>query len=152
MWRNGLKFSLISLIVIISFSVTFFVRNLCDYYRFSECESSLVYRDGLYHFVTYKNNDVVISFNDNSMEIRNAGYYCRKERIQTLICVERSMKECGYLINRSVLSLEAEWALHGNLYEFDIAPDYTRNANLDYCRDPRWYVQLGTILYQILGI
>ena len=48
--------------------------------------------------------------------------------------------------------MEGELAAHAYLYDFGIEKASTRDADLDYAGDPRWYVRLLSAMFQILGV
>ncbi len=55
-------------------------------------------------------------------------------------------------LDRSINNLEAELKLHAVLYELGVSKESTRDADLEYREDNRWYVRSATMFFQILGI
>ena len=48
--------------------------------------------------------------------------------------------------------MEAELALHSYSYVYGIKKASTRDADLEYDKDSRWYVMFLTSLLQVLGV
>ena len=46
----------------------------------------------------------------------------------------------------------AEISLHSYLYKLGVEESSTKDADLEFNEDSRWYVRTGTILFQIFGI
>ena len=88
-----------------------------------------------------------VVFGRNSVQIENS--YKIKDRADRLavLAVIRNQLQVQGLSSRSITSMEGEWVLHNKAYclgERKSSPD----VDLDYERDPRWYVAL---LSEMLG-
>lgn len=88
-----------------------------------------------------------IVFGNSSVQIQNS--YKIKDRADRLavLAVIRNELQVKGLSSRSLTSMEGEWVLHNMAYrlgERKSSPD----VDLDYDRDPRWYV---AILSEMLG-
>ena len=88
-----------------------------------------------------------IVFGKSSVQIQNS--YKIKDRTDRLavLAVIRNELQVKGLSSRSLTSMEGEWVLHNMAYrlgERKSSPD----VDLDYDRDPRWYV---AILSEMLG-
>lgn len=88
-----------------------------------------------------------VVFGRNSVQIKNS--YKIKDRADRLavLAVIRNQLQVQGLSSRSITSMEGEWVLHNMAYclgERKSSPD----VDLDYERDPRWYVAL---LSEMLG-
>lgn len=88
-----------------------------------------------------------VVFGKNSVQIKNS--YKIKDRADRLavLAVIRNQLQVQGLSSRSITSMEGEWVLHNMAYclgERKSSPD----VDLDYERDPRWYV---AILSEMLG-
>ena len=53
---------------------------------------------------------------------------------------------------RTINNFVAEISLHSYLYKLGIAETSTKDADLEFVEDSRWYVRTGTLLFQIFGI
>lgn len=88
-----------------------------------------------------------IVYGKNSVQIKDS--YKIKDRADRLavLAVIRNELQVQGLSSRSITSMEGEWVLHNIAYrlgERKSSPD----VDLDYDRDPRWYV---AILSEMLG-
>ena len=88
-----------------------------------------------------------VVFGRSSVQIKNS--YKIKDRADRLavLAVIRNQLQVQGLSSRSITSMEGEWVLHNMAYrlgERKSSPD----VDLDYERDPRWYVAL---LSEMLG-
>ena len=88
-----------------------------------------------------------VVFGRSSVQIKNS--YKIKDRADRLavLAVIRNQLQVQGLSSRSITSMEGEWVLHNMAYrlgERKSSPD----VDLDYERDPRWYV---AILSEMLG-
>lgn len=88
-----------------------------------------------------------VVFGRNSVQIKNS--YKIKDRADRMavLAVIRNQLQVQGLSSRSITSMEGEWVLHNMAYclgERKSSPD----VDLDYERDPRWYV---AILSEMLG-
>ena len=89
----------------------------------------------------------IVVFGKNSVQIQNS--YKIKDRADRLavLAVIRNKLQAQGLSSRTLTSMEGEWVLHNIAYslgERKSSPD----VDLDYDRDPRWYVAL---LSEMLG-
>lgn len=89
----------------------------------------------------------IVVFGKNSVQIQNS--YKIKDRADRLavLAVIRNELQAQGLSSRTLTSMEGEWVLHNIAYslgERKSSPD----VDLDYERDPRWYVAL---LSEMLG-
>jgi hypothetical protein len=98
-------------------------------------------------FQTYKGNIIDSYIDSDSITISDGYQYGRKERLEFLSVIIHC-----YDFKRSAQSLEGEWALHNVLYYLDVDVEETKNVTLDFDCDPRWYVRVGTIVCQMMGI
>lgn len=48
--------------------------------------------------------------------------------------------------------MEAELALHSYSYVYGIKKASTRDADLEYIEDSRWYVRFLSAVFQIIGV
>ena len=97
-----------------------------------------------------KNIDIYIS--NDSVKITNCYLLNREERFMILSIIKSHLIKNGMTLDRSINNLEAELKLHAVLYELGVSKESTRDADLEYREDNRWYVRSVTMFFQILGI
>ena len=54
--------------------------------------------------------------------------------------------------NRTINNFVAELTLHSFLYHLNLYKDNTKDADLEYQKDSRWYVRTMTIVFQITSL
>ena len=126
-------------------SVTFFVRNVTDISK-SVC---MVNETGNIALDTGKVVDVV--FSDGSVQVKECYLYGRKERLAICGYIQSELSDRGFH-ERSVQSLEAEFALHAICYRLGIRGKQAMDADLDIHGDERWYVRAGYSLFEVFGV
>ena len=126
-----------------------FVRNVNYIGRLSQTNTS-VSRTAYYELSDSKT--VEVRFGDSSMMIVDCYKLDRNERLETLHYAYGSLEQLALTTNRTFQSMEGELAAHAYLYDFGIEKASTRDADLDYAGDPRWYVRLLSAMFQILGV
>ena len=95
---------------------------------------------------------VEVIFGEDSMKIVDCYRLDRSERLEILHHAYSSLDELGITTKRTIHSLEGELAAHAYLYDWGIEKASTRDADLDYWEDPRWYVRFVSAMLQILGV
>ena len=88
-----------------------------------------------------------ININKDSVSIKNCYKLNRKERIELMSNIKKQI-----VSDRTINNLEAELALHSTLYKIGLFKSRTKDAELEFEEDKRWYVRVGTIIFQILGV
>lgn len=88
-----------------------------------------------------------VVFGRSSVQIKNS--YKIKDRADRLavLAVIRNELQAQGLSSRSITSMEGEWVLHNMAYRLGERKS-SSDVDLDYERDPRWYV---VILSEMLG-
>lgn len=76
----------------------------------------------------------------------------RSERLETLHHAYSSLDVLGITTKRTIHSMEGELAAHAYLYDWGIEKASTKDADLDYMKDPRWHVRFVSAMLQILGV
>ena len=105
--------------------------------------------------ITYKHTlgkDTKIIFGDESVKIVDSHELNRKERLEILCFIVYCFKEKEIPCSRTIQNLEGELITHNLLYKVHYKRDNTQDADLDYTKDKRWYVNTTTIIMQILGL
>ena len=95
---------------------------------------------------------VDVRFGEDSMKIVDCYRLDRSERLETLHHAYSSLDGLGIKPKRTIHSMEGELAAHAYFYDWGIEKASTRDADLDYAEDPRWYVRFVSAMLQILGV
>lgn len=133
------------LILVSLFNFTF---NAFYTYEFQDKNYNYVTENAFCESLKEKNVDIYIS--NDSVRVTNCHLLTRIERLRVLSYIKNYLVKNK--IYRSINNLEAELKLHAVLYELNIYSDRTKDADLEFDEDSRWYVRTVTILFQILGI
>ena len=96
--------------------------------------------------------EVEVRFGLDSMKIVDCYRLDRNERFETLHYAYSSLDGLGIKAKRTIHSMEGELAAHAYLYDWGIEKASTKDADLDYLEDPRWYVRFVSAMLQILGV
>ena len=76
----------------------------------------------------------------------------KEEQIEVACFIVDYLKINNIECDRTVNNFVAEISLHGYLYKLGIAKASTKDADLEFNEESRWYVRTGTLLFQIFGI
>lgn len=96
--------------------------------------------------------EIEIYFFDESVRINESYCLSRSERLEVLCFIVYCCEQKGIACSRTIQSLEAEWIMHNLLYRINYKTESTKDVDLEYIRDKRWYVNATTIMMQILGL
>ena len=99
----------------------------------------------------YSNDDVscVFTYDDKNSAFHISNSYLVKSRYdRQKICEILSRTE---KTEREYDNMSAEWLGHNICYTLHIKRDSTRDVDLDYIKDSRWYVRAGAKALEILG-
>lgn len=143
----------IGIMLFACFSITNFILNLQQINKVNERKYD--YHLPNQNMVTYclsNGKQINIYFSDEAAKIIDSYELSRDERIETVCFIKYYFKEKGIVCTRTVQNLEAEWAMHNFLYRINYQIESTKDADLDYIQDKRWYVNAATIVMQILGV
>ena len=121
-------------LVLVVFSVTFFVRNEM-YLR------AIAITDDI---------SVSIVFFDDSAKVVDAYKLTRKERYETAIYIDYCWRNEGYHF-RSIESIEAEIYAHRIAYRLGIDKSRSKDADIDLKEDKRLYVKASYIILMAFG-
>lgn len=105
--------------------------------------------------ITYKHTtgkETNIIFGEESVKVVDSYTLNRKERLEVLCFIRYCLKEKDIDCNRTVQNTEGEMITHNFLYKLGYKPISTKDTDLDYVKDKRWYVNTATIIMQILGL
>ena len=103
-------------------------------------------------YIVGNSKEVEVRFGEDSMKIVDCYRLNRSERLEILRYAYSSLDDLGIMMKRTIHSMEGELAAHAYLYDWGIEKASTRDADLDYAEDPRWYVRFVSAMLQILGV
>ena len=129
------KFVLNVLIIIISFSTTFFVRNRILINNLNE----------------YYNLDNVVEIYESKAVVKNCYTLSRDDIYKVAIYINSKWKDLN-IHNRSVESIVSEIELHKVLYNLGMFKSHTIDADIESTKDERLIVRISYKIIQILGI
>lgn len=91
-------------------------------------------------------------FSDKAVKIKNS-YLANKEECMALALAIRTFsEEEGIAIVRTNSEIYGELRLHNMLYSLGIARKHTRDCDVDYIADSRWYINSMSKLIGWMGI
>lgn len=105
--------------------------------------------------ITYKHTtgkEVKIIFGEESVQVVDSYTLNRKERLDVLCFIRYCLKEKEIDCNRTVQNMEGEMITHNFLCKLGYKPISTKDTDLDYLKDKRWYVNTATVIMQFLGL
>lgn len=105
--------------------------------------------------ITYKHTtgkETNIIFGEESVKVGDSYTLNRKERLEILCFIRYCLKEKDIDCNRTVQNMEGEMITHNLLYKLGYKPISTKDTDIDYKKDKRWYVNTATVVMQILGL
>ena len=95
---------------------------------------------------------VKISFSNIAVSINDCEDLNKAERFEVLDFVYYCIDQKGYDCPRSIRSMEGELSVHIYLCRLNYLVDQNHSADIEYTKDDRWQVLLGTTVFTILGI
>ena len=96
---------------------------------------------------------VHLKFRNNHVKIKDSFQYQSIEDCYTIVmAIKKSANESGIEITRSNTDLVGELRLHNFLYNMGYKQTDTRDADLEYIKDRRWYVNEASRLIGWMGI
>ena len=88
---------------------------------------------------------VHLKFRNNHVKIKDSFQYQSIEDCYTIVmAIKNSANESGIEITRSNTEMVGELRLHNFLYRVGYKPDETGDADLEYIKDRRWYVNIAS--------
>lgn len=109
----------------------------------SEDKETIVLSDG---------KEARIRFDDASAKVMDSFRFDSQERFEICSYILKSLDGTPRQTNRSIQSMEAELSLHAYAYRLGIEKGKSKDADLDYSEDPRWYVRMATSLFEVAGL
>ena len=114
--------------------------------EFSELDDTVILR--------LENGTMVeLQFGENSVKVVDAYRISAiDEQTEIILFVQSYVSNHGKELTRGLTDYIGEFRLHCKLYEWGYATAQTKDADLEYGNDPRWYVNLISRLIGLLGI
>ena len=95
-------------------------------------------------FATQTGKNTVLTFYSDHVNIADSYRYDFDERMYVLNQVQDFAKNNDIEIKRSIRMLESEWYIHNVCYTLGIERSSTKDADLDFVSDARWFVNFAT--------
>ena len=133
---NCKKLVLNVLIIIISFSTTYFVRNRILIKNLNESHYDL---------------DNVVEIYESKVVVKDCYILSRDDIYKVAIYINSKWKDLN-IHNRSVESIVSEIELHKTLYNLGMFKSHTIDADIESTKDERLIVRISYKIIQILGI
>lgn len=97
--------------------------------------------------------EVELRFGENSVSIKDAYRVSTTEdQTQVILFIQSYLQEDGKNLSRTVTDCLGEYRLHCKLYEQGYKRERTKDVDLEYDEDPRWYVSVCSRLLGWSGI
>ena len=105
--------------------------------------------------VLYLGEDVRVElqFGENSVKITNA--YCVstiKDQTRVILFIQQYLDKQNRPLMRTVTDCLGEYRLHCKLYKWGYEEERTKDVDLEYERDTRWYVNVCSRLLGFTGL
>lgn len=94
---------------------------------------------------------MTVIYGNDSLKVMDCHLLDKEERRELMTNIYANDKDKGTM-KRSMNNALAELTLHSYLYRLGIEKASTKDADLDYIKDNRWYVTFFTSIIQILGV
>lgn len=130
------RFILNILIIIISFSTTFFIRNRILIKSLNEYQYDL---------------DNVVEIYESKAVVKDCYTLSRDDIYKVSIYINSKWKDLN-IHNRSIDSIVSEIELHKLLYNLGMFKSHTIDADIEVTKDERLIVRISYKIIQILGI
>lgn len=137
--------SIISLILTTKNNIA--INSIDTNYNYSEDEKgnvTLILNDGKKVYMQFYKEEVKVV---NSYQLKD-----RKEKLEVALFIKHYVKKKEYKVKRDILDLYGEYRLHNILYSCGYKTESTGDADLDYIRDKRQFVNLVSKVIGWIGI
>lgn len=146
------------MIILTVFNIVLFLLSLTAYFRttenlkiFNSAENGFDYKEiekGRVELTLNQRESVTLLFDETSVTVSNA--YCyddRSEMVEIIRFIRYYSDKNGIEIARDNSDLWGELRLHTTLYKTGYREVHTLNAEIEYEKDDRWYVNVvGKVL------
>lgn len=152
-----------AIIVLTIFNIVLFLLSLLAYFRttenlkiFNSAENDFNYEErekGNVELVLNQSERVTLEFNETSVTVSNAYRFDdRPEMVEIIRFIRYYSEKSGVEITRTNSELWGELRLHTALYKMGYSKEHTLNAEIDYEKDERWYVNIVSKVLGRIGI
>lgn len=90
---------------------------------------------------------IEVELTDDFISLKESYRLNYNDRIKVLSKIKKVIST-----DRSIRNLEAELVMHTVLYKMGLFKEETKDTELEFNNDERWYVRVATIIFQMLGI
>ena len=96
---------------------------------------------------------VELQFGKSSVKIKDAYRVSTiKDQTKVILFIHQYLDERNQPLTRTVTDYVGEYRLHCKLYEWGYEEERTKDVDLEYDRDPRWYVNSCSRLLGFTGL
>ena len=111
------------------------IFNSIESFTYRETEKGVV-------FVTESGKEIPMQFDEQSVRVlKTKQKIGREERVEIVRFIREYATRKGYSLRRTNTELYGEYRLHLILYRLGYKRKQTGDADLDYDKDKRWYVE-----------
>ena len=95
---------------------------------------------------------VELRFGENSVQIKDAYRVSTiKDQTQVVLFIRQYLHKNGQPLTRTVTDYVGEYRLHYRLYQWGYEEERTKDVDLEYAGDPRWYVNVCSRILGFVG-
>jgi len=152
--RSIIILTIINLILLV-ISAACFVGTSRNNKIINSAQREFTYRDehGEVVFRLKDGEEVTIRFGENSAKIMESyRFNDRKAAIEIVFFIKEYALQNGYSVVRDITELYGELRLHNVLYVLGYKKLHTKDCDLDYVADSRWYVNAASKIIGWSGI
>ena len=147
-----------AIIILTVFNIVLFLLSLMAYFDTTENLKIFNSADNTFHFTERERgrvelflnqkDSVTLEFDETSVKVSSAYRYDDRPKMVEIIRFIRYYCEVnGFKISRRNSDFWGELRLHTALYKMGYREEHTLNAEIDYDKDDRWYVNVvGKVL------
>ena len=150
-WNKKKIFLIIELIILLVTVLLFIAtcKNI-DIFNSMTISDYKLSGDSVLYKLNSTGETVVFNFGDGSVKIKDSYKYSSKEEIYEMSKFIRNyFDNQGQKIPRKNSEIIGEITLHNYLYSIGYKRDNTSDADIDYFNDPRWYVNIASMIIWI---
>ena len=121
----------------------------------NEYREGVVYQvqDDVVHLKLASGIDVELRFGENSVKIKEAYRVSTvKEQTQVILFIKSHLHRKDKRLTQTTTDCVGEYRLHYTLYHYGYEIEHTKDVDLEYASDPRWYVNVCSRLLGWTGI
>lgn len=134
-------------LILLLMSTACFVGTSINNKVINSVQQEFTYREeqGKVVLMIKDDEEVVIRFGKNSAKIMDSYTFIdRESEFAIVLFIKEYAFENGYSVVRDVTELYGELRLHNILYSLGVQASHTKDCDLDYAADARWYVNAAS--------